>query len=124
MTSGITRYQPDVARGTIGTRITMPASTSAKPARMILARAPVPARFPATSAVANIVSDSGARDRPACIALYSSTICKKIGSAIIVPPSAICWSICPVMPKRKILDLNRSGSSRVGFPARFLLTSQ
>ncbi len=46
----------------------------------------------------NMLSESGASDRPACMALYSSTICKKIGSAIIVPPRAICWSICPVIP--------------------------
>ena len=35
-----------------------------------------PARFPARSAIPNMLSESGARDRPACIALYSSTICR------------------------------------------------
>ena len=39
-----------------------------------------------------MLSDSGASARPACSALYSRTICRKIGRAIIAPPSAICWS--------------------------------
>ncbi len=65
---------------------------------MIAAGRRRPARRPATSAMANMLSDSGAIDRPACMALYSSTICRKIGRAIIVPPSAICWSIWPVTP--------------------------
>ena len=71
-----------------------------------------------------MLSDSGASDRPACIALYSSTICRKIGSAIIVPPSAICWSICSEIPNRKSFARNRSGSISVGFPSRLRRTSQ
>ena len=43
---------------------------------MTLAGRRFAARFPATKAVANMLSDSGARDRPASIALYSSTICR------------------------------------------------
>ena len=54
----------------------------------------LPAFLPATSATANIVSDSGASESPASSALYSSTICRYIGSAIIIPPSAICCSVC------------------------------
>ena len=42
-----------------------------------------PARFPARRATANMLSDSGASDRPASIASYSRTICRKIGRAII-----------------------------------------
>jgi hypothetical protein len=33
-----------------------------------------PARRPASNATANMLSDSGAIESPACIALYSSTI--------------------------------------------------
>ena len=43
---------------------------------MMLAGRRLPARLPATSAVANIVSDSGASVRPVSIALYSRTICR------------------------------------------------
>ena len=63
---------------------------------MLLGRR-APAFLPASSATPNIVSESGAIDRPVCSALYSSTICRKIGIAIIEPPSAICCSICPVI---------------------------
>ena len=42
-----------------------------------------PAFLPASTATPNIVSESGASDRPVCSALYSSTICRKIGRAII-----------------------------------------
>ena len=77
-----------------------------------------------SSAIANMLSDSGASDSPACIALYSSTIWRKIGSAIIVPPSAICCSSCPVTPNRKSFDLNRSGSSSVGLALPLARTSQ
>ena len=45
-----------------------------------------PALFPASNATANMLSDRGASDSPASIALYSSVICKKSGSAIIAPP--------------------------------------
>ena len=44
--------------------------------------------------------------------------------AIIVPPRAICWGSCWVIPNRKCLDLNRSGSSSVGFPWRLRRLSQ
>ena len=43
---------------------------------MILLGLRSPAFLPASSATANIVSDSGASDRPASSALYSSTICR------------------------------------------------
>ena len=42
---------------------------------MLLGRR-LPALFPASSATANMLSESGARDRPASMALYSSTICR------------------------------------------------
>ena len=70
------------------------------------------------SATANMLRESGASERPAWSALYSRTIWRKIGRAIIAPPSAICWSICWVIPIRKWMDRNRSGSSRVSAPAR------
>ncbi len=54
----------------------MPTVSSAEPARMMLAGRRSAARLPASSAVPNIVSDSGASVRPVCIALYSSTICR------------------------------------------------
>jgi hypothetical protein len=44
------------------------------PTRMMRLGLRLPALFPASSATANIVSDSGASERPASIALYSSTI--------------------------------------------------
>ena len=43
---------------------------------MILLGRRSPARLPASSATANMLSESGAIDRPASIALYSSTICR------------------------------------------------
>ena len=66
--------------------IDMPIDRSAKPNRMMLLGRRVPALLPASNATPNIVSESGAIDRPVCIALYSSTICRKIGIAIIAPP--------------------------------------
>ena len=69
-----------------------------------------PARRPAMRATANMLSDSGARDRPACNALYSRTICRKIGRAIIAPPRATCWSNWLEMPRRKCGERSRSGS--------------
>ncbi len=42
--------------------------------RMMLLGRRWPARLAASSAVANMLNESGASDRPACIALYSSTI--------------------------------------------------
>ena len=74
-------------RGTIRISPATPTTRSAKPSRMMLLGRCAPAFLPASSATPNIVSESGAIDRPVCIALYSSTICKKIGSAIIIPPS-------------------------------------
>ena len=68
-----------------------------------------PARLPASSATANMLSDSGASERPASSASYSSTICRKIGSAIIRPPRAICCSVCDEIPRRKYFDANRPG---------------
>ena len=76
MISGTTSAQPESARGTIGISSSMPTVSSPEPARMMPAGRRLPARLPATSAVANIVSDSGASVRPVCIALYSSTICR------------------------------------------------
>ena len=77
--------------------------SSAKPDADDGARAPPAGRSPGEQRHANMLSDSGAIDRPACIALYSKTICRKIGSAIIVPPRAICCSIWPEIPSRKQL---------------------
>ena len=102
----------------------MPVDRSANPARMILLGRRDPDLFPASTATPNIVSESGARVRPVSIALYSSTICRKIGSAIIAPPRAICWSICPEIPNRNILDRNSSGSSSIGFSPRLRRRSQ
>ena len=76
MIKGPTRYQPEVARGTSGTRITRPTRRIANPARIRLAGRCPADRFPAMIAVANIVSDMGASVSPASIALYSNTICR------------------------------------------------
>ena len=70
-----------------------------------------------------MLSDSGASDRPACMALYSSTICRKIGSAIIVPPSAICCIICRRCRAGSACERNRSGSISAGLPGRLRRTS-
>ena len=59
-----------------GTIATIPTSASPNPTRMMLAGRRLPALFPASSATANMVSESGAMDRPACIALYSSVTCR------------------------------------------------
>ena len=92
---------------------------SAKPARMMLLERRRPDRRPARIATANIVRDSGASDRPVWSALYSRTIWRKIGSAIIAPPSAMFWSVWPLMPSRKIADLSRFGSISVTLPWAF-----
>ena len=76
MISGIAIHQPDDARGTIGISTSSPSVKSANPARMMPAGRRFPARFPASNAIANMLSDSGAIDRPAPMALYSSTICR------------------------------------------------
>ena len=83
-----------------------------------------PARRPASIATANMLNDSGAIERPACIALYSSTICRKIGSTIIVPPSAICCDICPVTPRRNSCDAEQVGIEQRRLPSRLRVTSQ
>ena len=70
-----------------------------------------------------MLSESGASDSPAWSALYSRTICRKIGSAIIAPPSATCWSIWPEIPSRKCFERNRSGSISVMWPSRLRRTS-
>ena len=71
-----------------------------------------------------MLSDNGARESPASIALYSSVICRKIGSTIIAPPRVICCIICWEMPILKCGKRNRSGSSNVGLPRRLRRTSQ
>ena len=43
-----------------------------------------------------------------------NTICRKIGTVIIRPPSAICCSICPVIPNRKRFARKRPGSKSAG----------
>ena len=53
-----------------------PALSRANPTRMMLLARRLPALFSATSATANIVSESGASESPACIAEYSNTICR------------------------------------------------
>ena len=50
--------------------------TSANPIRTTALARLCPARLPASSAIANMLSDSGAIESPASIALYSSTICR------------------------------------------------
>ncbi len=113
---GITRARPKSTRGTSGISRAIPITVSRKPSRMMPLGRRFPDFFPARTAVANMLRDRGARHRPACIALYSSFSCRKIGSTIIAPPRAICCSICWVMPRRKCGKVNRPGSSRVSLP--------
>ena len=87
--SGIARYQPELASGTIGTSNAMPTVLSAKPTRMIEAGRRSLALRPARTAAPNIVRERGARVRPVSSALYSSEIWRKIGSAIIAPPKVM-----------------------------------
>ena len=54
----------------------MPTARSAKPALMMLLGRRLPDRFPARIAAANMLNESGAREMPACRALYSRTICR------------------------------------------------
>jgi hypothetical protein len=75
-TSGITKYHPESARGTIGNSPATPIVASTNPMRMILLGRRLPALLPANSAIPNMLSDSGANDNPACSALYSKTICR------------------------------------------------
>jgi hypothetical protein len=60
---------------------------------MMAAGRRLPARRPASRAAANIVKESGASERPACMASYSRVIWRKRGNAIMAPPRVICWSI-------------------------------
>ena len=76
----------------------IPTVVSANPARTTLLERRFPVFLPAIMATANMLSDNGARESPACIALYSRVICKKIGSTIIAPPRVICCSICWEIP--------------------------
>ena len=90
ISNGTSSAQPECTLGTNGMISAIPAVVSANPTRMMFAGRRFPVLRPASIATANMLSESGARDRPACIALYSSVICRKIGSAIIAPPSVIC----------------------------------
>ena len=94
----------------------MPSVLSANPARMIVAGRRPPDLRPARIATANMVSESGAIDRPVCRASYSSLICRKIGSAIIAPPSVMFCSICPEIPILKCGSRNRSGIEQRHLP--------
>ena len=96
----------------------------ANPARMMLLGRRPPALRPASSATANMLSESGARVKPVFIALYSSVIWRKIGSAIIAPPSVTFCSNWPEIPVVKCGNLNSPGSINVGFPARLRRTSE
>src|SRR3984885_199550 len=61
--NGTTRYQPEVARGTIGSTTTIPMVNSANPARMRLAGRRFPPLLPASRATANMLRGVG-RDEP------------------------------------------------------------
>ena len=54
----------------------MPSDSRANPNRMMALGRRLPARLPASTATPNMLSDSGAIDRPDSMALYSSTICR------------------------------------------------
>ncbi len=123
MSRGTKRYHPDSARGTIGMITAVPIALRKNPTRMMPAGRLEPARFPASIATANMLSDSGASERPASMALYSRVIWRKIGKAIINPPNVICCIICWDTPRRKWGSLNRSGSSRAGWPRCLRRTS-
>ena len=101
MSSGTTRYQPESTRGTSGMIAAIPTVASTKPASTMCARAAVAALRRRAGPRRTCDSDSGASERPASIALYSSVICRNSGRTIIAPPSVICWSICWEMPMRK-----------------------
>ena len=95
MSNGTKSHQPESVRGTIGMISAIPTVLRANPTRMMsLGRRP-PALRPASSATANMLSESGARVNPVFSALYSSVIWRKIGSAIIAPPSVTFCSSCP-----------------------------
>ena len=88
--SGMASHQPESALGTTGISTSIPSVSSAKPARMMLLGRRSPARLPARIATKNMLSESGMSETPAWRASYPSTIWRKIGSAIIAPPNAIC----------------------------------
>ena len=67
----MTRAQPEWVRGTSGTIAAIPTVLSPKPASTMLLGRRFPDLRPASSATPNMLSDSGASDKPACIALYS-----------------------------------------------------
>ena len=76
MISGTAISRPESARGTIGSSTATPPASSTNPTRMIRLGLRPAAFLPATNATTNMLSDSGAIDRPASSALYSSTICR------------------------------------------------
>ena len=94
----------------------MPTVVSANPARTTLLERRFPAFLPAIMATANMLRDNGANESPACIALYSRVICKKIGSTIIAPPRVICWSICCGDPDPEVREGEQIRSSKVDYP--------
>ena len=90
MIKGIAKYQPESARGTTRIKRAVPMVSNPNPALIMELGRRFPAFLPASSAMMNMLNESGASDRPDSIALYSSTIWRKIGSAIIMPPREIC----------------------------------
>ena len=116
ISNGIASAQPESVRGTIGMISAMPTVLSANPSRTMLLGRHLPAPRPASIATPNMLSESGARVNPVFMALYSRVICRKIGSAIIAPPSVTFCSICPEIPVVKCGNPKRPGSSNVGFP--------
>ena len=101
-----------------------PTVHSANPIRMMLLGRWPPALRPARNATANMLSESGASVRPVFIALYSSVIWRKIGSAIIAPPSVTFCSNWPEIPAVKCGNSKSPGSIKVAFPARLRRTSE
>jgi hypothetical protein len=65
MISGTTRYPPRVRPGTIGISRMSPRFSNANPSRMITLGRRFPALLPASSATPNMLSERGARLRPA-----------------------------------------------------------
>ena len=66
-----------------------------------------------------MVSESGAMDRPACIALYPSTICRKIGQHDHGAAEGDLLEHLPADPQPEDLRWNRSGSSSVDLALAF-----
>ena len=102
----------------------IPTAVSRNPVRMTAAGRRLPALLPAMIAVANMVRERGASERPASMALYSRVICRNNGSTIIAPPSETCCSSWPETPVVKLGERNRSGSSSVTRFSRLRRTSQ